>query len=278
MRGASRFLTALALLAGISAVAACGSTSGGPSATGSQNAAQALAQGGVLKCGMAEDPPFTFLDSSGHYTSLIPALLQKFEAYADVKLQYVPATYTTIVAGLQANKYAFICADLHATPARKLVVNFTTAFSGSGDVFFVRGNDNRFSTLNDLNSPNVSVAIVAGSASESDSTVLTKAKFVKLANVPTAILVADLTAGHVDAFATSSYLAPALVAQYGFKTIPDIATQPDGVLSVPLAWAVPKQDGALLTLLNTFLAHEQSDGDLAALKTQWLTVANSLKG
>ena len=251
-----------------------------PGSSSALNPAQqiAAAHGGVLRLAMAADPPFTFLDTNGNFTSMMPALVQGFCTWAKVKCEYVPATYTTIVAGLQADKYQWIGADLHATPARREVIDFTVPFSGSGDVFFVRGNDTRFATLEDLNKPNVKVAILTGSASESDRTVLTRADFVSLPNVPTSILVAQVLAGKADAFATSSYLGPALIQQYHFKTIPDIASNPDGVLNVPLAWAIPKGEPEFLNQLNTFLNMEMRNGTISALKKQWLTVDNSLKG
>lgn len=273
---------AVALLAGslAAALAACAPAGSEEEPAGDLNAAQLMADGGKLKTCMAVDPPFSFQEGN-EYKSFIPELLKRFEEYADVELEFVPSSYSTIVASLQAGKCDFIGADLHATEERVKVIDFTNSIipEGSGDVIFVRGDDDRFNELSDLDSPDVTIAILSGSASEENKKELTKAKFRDLTNVPTATLVSELTSGKVDAFATSSYLAPALVQEYGFKTIPSLEEAPGGLRPVPLAWAARKEDGrALLDLLNEFLAQMEADGTIDELKATWLTLENSLKG
>lgn len=243
------------------------------------NAAQILANGGSLKACMAVDPPFSYQEGE-EYKSFIPELLKKFEKYADVTIEFVPASYSTIVASLQSKKCDFIGADLHATAEREKVVDFSDSIipGGSGDVIFVRGDDTRFNSIEDLNSSDVTIAILVGSASEADKEVLPKAQFRGLQSVPTATLVAELTSKKVDAFATSSYLAHALTQKYGFKAFPDATDNPGGLLPVPLAWAARKDDGGpLLQLLNKFLAEQQADGTITELTDTYLTLENTLK-
>lgn len=277
MTSKTRHLWPAALVAAALVLTGCG-TSSGTKDTTNANPAQQLAKNGKLRTCMAVDPPFSF-EEAGKYRSFIPELLKKFADSAGVEIDYVPSTYTTIVASLQGKKCDFIGADLHETPERAAVVDFTDSIipAGSGDILFVRSDDSRFSTIDDLNSSDVTIAIVTGSASEEDAKVLPKAKFKKLQNVPTATLVAELMSKKVDAFATSSYLAPSLVEKYGFKTMPDIADTPQGILPVPLAWAVRKGDDALLKQLNDFLADEIANGGIEELSKTWLTLENTLK-
>jgi ABC-type amino acid transport substrate-binding protein len=275
----SLHLKLVGALAVAAALAACSSSGGSSSnSSGPENAAQALAHDGKLRTCMAVDPPFSFQEGS-EYKSFIPELLKKFAASAGVKIQYVPSNYTTIVASLQAKKCDFIGADLHETPERAAVVDFTQSIipEGSGDVIFVRGDDPRYSTIDDLNNAKTTIAFLTGSASEEDKKVLPKAKFKGLQNVPTATLVAELTSMKVDAFATSSYLAPSLVQKYGFKTMPDIKAKPAGILPVPLGWAVTKGNTAFIKQLNAFLTAEAANGDIDQLTKTWLTLENSLK-
>lgn len=273
---ARRALLAL-LLGGSVVVSGCGSSHKTQSID--KNPAQALAKNGILKTCMAVDPPFSFQDADGAYRSFIPELLKRFEKSADVKIKYVPSNYTTIVASLQAKKCDFIGADLHKTPERAAVVDFTDSIipEGSGDILFVRGDDTRFRSIKDLDSKDVTIAILTGSASEEDKQVLPNANFKKLQNVPTATLVAELTSKKVDAFATSSYLAPSLAGKYGFKTFPDMATNPAGILPVPLGWAARKGDEAFIKQLNKFLADQAANGTIKNLAKTWLNLENSLK-
>lgn len=276
----TRLAAALAAVALAVTLAACSPSSPAPSEGDDLNAAQQMASGGKLKACMAVDPPFSFQEGT-EYKSFIPELLSRFEEYADVEIEFVASSYSTIVASLQSGKCAFIGADLHATEERVKVIDFTNSIipEGSGDVIFIRGDETRFTELSDLDQPDVTIAILSGSASEENKKELPNAKFRDLANVPTATLVSELTSGKVDAFATSSYLAPALVAQYGFKTIPSLDEAPGGLRPVPLAWAARKEDGRpLLDLLNEFLADMEADGTIEELKATWLTLENSLKG
>jgi ABC-type amino acid transport substrate-binding protein len=98
-----------------------------------------------------------------------------------------------------------------------------------------------------------------------------------LPNASIASLISEVVSGRSQALATSTYLAPALVAQYHFVVVPSLKQQPYGVLPVGVAWGVPKGQPRLLAKINAFLAQETKNGDIARLQKQWLTPANSLK-
>lgn len=272
-------LRAVLLLAAATAcLVAAGSVS---SATASSNNDElgAIQKAGVITIGVAQDPPFEFTTSSGHWTSFDPILDQKLAAYLGVKVKFVTTGWTGIVAGLQTGKYDIIGADINTTPERAKVIDFTKPYYQTGTSFFALAQDaGKFGSVSKLNSSGVTVAVVTGSDNQTAvEQYLPKAKMRALPNASIASLVSEVLSGRSKALATSTYLAPALVAQYHFVVIPSLKQKPYGVLPVGVAWGVPKNQQRLLAKMNAFLAKETKSGDIARLQKQWLTPANSLK-
>jgi polar amino acid transport system substrate-binding protein len=250
-------------------VSACGSSSGAPNSAGSASK--------TVRMGAAVAPPFLLRDASGNWTSFAAELARKFAQANHVKIEFVPTTFPTIVAGLQANKYDFI-QPINATAERRAVIDFTNPVSAAGSLYFVKQSAT-FQTLNDLNKSNVKIATISGSAEEEATRkLLPKATLRSLPNASVADLATEVTAGRSDAMVDSSYLAPALVAKFPLRTIPDYKSNPDGLEPIDIGFAVRKGDSQLLAQLNGFIASEKASGDLKALADKWLTVENALKG
>ena len=250
------------------------------SASGSSNnELAAIQKAGVITIGVAQDPPFEFTTPSGQWTSFDPVLDQKLAAYLGVKVKFVTTGWTGIVAGLQTGKYDIIGADINTTPEREKVIAFTKPYYQTGTSFFALAqNSKKLSSIANLNSSNVTVAVVTGSDNQTAvQQYLPKASMRALPNASIASLVSEVVSGRSDALATSTYLAPALVSKYHFVVIPTVSKAPYGVLPVGVAWGLPKGQPQLLAKMNAFLAAETKSGDITKLQREWLTPANSLK-
>lgn len=267
-------VVAAAVIAGASAC----STSGGATTTGKPAASGMLPAGSTVRIGVAAGPPFMILDSStGQWTSFSADLAREFGTYDHVKIQFVPTTFTTIIAGLQSNKYDMI-EPINATPERKQVVNFTTGVSAAGAMFFVPASS-KYKTLADLNKPSVTIATITGSAEETETKqLLPKATLRSLPNASVATLATEVSAGRSDVMVDSSYLAPAVKNAFGLISIPSYASTPNGLDPVQIGFAVSQGNTTLLNALNKFIAVEKANGNIAKLTASTLTVANSLKG
>ena len=80
---------------------------------------------GTLKVGMAESPPWQSPDpASGEYEGFNVDMAKRVAEVMEVKLEIVPATWSTLIPGLEAKQYDVVFANLFATPKRALVVNF----------------------------------------------------------------------------------------------------------------------------------------------------------
>ncbi|MCU1551988.1 MAG: putative glutamine transport system substrate-binding protein [Glaciihabitans sp.] len=274
MKSLKRIAVLVAAVAVVAGISACSTSASTPSSSTDGK----LAAGTVVKVGAAAGPPFMILDSStGQWTSFSADLARKFGTYAHVKIQFVPTSFTTIIAGLQSNKYDMI-QPINATPERKQAVDFTSGVSAAGAMFFVPAGS-KFKTLADLNKPSVTIATITGSAEETvTKQLLPKATLRSLPNASVATLATEVTAGRSDVMVDSSYLAPAVKNAFSLDSIPSYASTPNGLDPVQIGFSVRKGDTALLNALNKFIAAEKANGDLQKLADSTLTVANSLKG
>jgi ABC-type amino acid transport substrate-binding protein len=249
---------------------------GATSASATEPGLAALKAAGVLRVGIASDPPFTFQEANGDWKSFNPELLKKLGDYLGVKVEFVPAGWSTIVAGLQTDKYDIIGASINATPEREKVIDFTTPYSFTGTSFLIRkDNAKGVKSMDDLNNSNVTIAFVTGSDNdEATRQFLPKATYRAIPNGSISDLIAELESHRSDALSTSSYLVGPLETKYPYFALP---ADPNGVLPVGICWGVPKANPELKDAMNQFLAQELKNGDIDKLKQQWLTVENSLK-
>jgi ABC-type amino acid transport substrate-binding protein len=233
---------------------------------------------GLMRVGIALDPPLTLRRPSGSWYSLVPSLDRGLAKKWHVKLEFVPETFTTIIAGLQAGRYDFIGASLNATVERKKVVDFTSPFSYAGTSYLVDGEKHKdLNSLAALNSGDVTVAFQTGSSDDENTRrVLPRARYRAIPGATVIDLVSELQSGRADALATANLLAPALLQKY--PTWRAIPKNPNGVFPVGISWAIPKGQPKLLAALNSFLRAESEDGSIRALQRRYLTIANSLKG
>jgi polar amino acid transport system substrate-binding protein len=246
------------------------------SATAGEPGLAALKAAGVLRVGIASDPPFTFQEANGEWKSFNPELIRKLGDYLGVKIEFVPTGWTTIVAGLQTDKYDIIGASINATPEREKVIDFTIPYSYTGTSFLIRkDNPKNLKTMDDLNNPNVIVTFVTGSDNdEATHKFLPKATYRAIPNGSISDLISEIESRRSDALSTSSYLVAPVMSKYPYYFLPP---DPNGVLPVGICWGVPKNNPELKDAMNKFLDQELKNGDIDKLKQQWLTVENSLK-
>jgi ABC-type amino acid transport substrate-binding protein len=231
---------------------------------------------GVLRVGIAVDPPFTFQEANGDWKSFNPELVRKLGEYLGVKIEFVPTSWTTIVAGLQTSKYDIIGASINATPERQQVIDFTTPYSYTGTSFLIRkDNPKNLKSMEDMNKPEVVVTFVTGSDNdEATRKFLPMATYRAIPNGSVSDLISELESKRSDVLSTSSYLVQPLESKYPYYALP---ADPNGVLPVGICWGVPKENPELRDAMNKFLDQEMKNGDIDKLKAEWLTVENSLK-
>jgi polar amino acid transport system substrate-binding protein len=259
-------------------LAACGSS---PTAGGSNDLLSQIIAKGSIKSGVWIDPPYEITDpnNQNQVISLIPDMLALMAKDLGVKLDQVLVSPTVMVAGLQTAKYDMIGASMSATPERAKAVSFTYPYSQDGQIWFVsKSNPKHLTTPAQLNSPNITIAVSAGSAGQT----ITMSEFpkatIRALTVTNAAIFAELQSGRADAVCEASLWRAAVEAKF-----PDVLSIPDndaGLDPEAQVWGVRmgQENESLRDYLSGFIWKVTSNGTYQSLRDKWFTAANTIPG
>jgi len=235
-------------------------------------AIQEIRDRGALRVGVAEGPPYQFIDpTTGEWVGMNIDLAGQAAAIMGVELEIVPATWATLVTGLEVGQYDVIFANLFATPERALSVAFTDPYDTYGFHVMVRA-DSPLQSLDELNSPEVSFAGVAGTVeAQYPKELFPEAVVNELVTDQSGIGFTSVISGQSSA----SFVDPGLMRILQAQN-PDMFGQlrllngEDALLKpVSLSYAVAYEDQDLLGFLNVFIRDRAANGALVPLRNQW---------
>jgi polar amino acid transport system substrate-binding protein len=230
---------------------------------------------GTLKVGMAESPPWQAPNpASGQYEGFNVDLAKRVADIMGVKLEIVPATWATLVPGLEAKQYDVVFANLFATPQRALVVNFTEPYSTYGFHVVVNANS-KIQSLADVNKPEVTFVGMSGTVEESyPKELYPQAKVRGIVTNDVATWVGEVASGQADAafldpgtFRILKSKNPNLERRLRVLNGEDALVKPVG-----LAYAVRPEDTHMLEFLNTFIRDFVRNGEHVTLRDKWFEV------
>jgi polar amino acid transport system substrate-binding protein len=230
---------------------------------------------GVFKVGMAESPPWQAPHpSTSEYEGFNVDLAQRAADLMGVKLEVVPATWSTLIPGLTAKQYDAVFANLFATPKRALVVNFTDPYSTYGFHIVVNANS-KVQSMDDLNSSDVTFVGMSGTVEESYPKELYPNANVKgIATNDIAAWIGEVASGQADA----AFLDPGTMRILTTKNsaLGDKLRVLNGedslVKPVGLAYAVRPEDTHMLQFLNTFIKDFVRNGEHITLRDKWFEI------
>jgi len=227
---------------------------------------------GTLRVGVAEGPPYQYPDAmTGEYIGMNIDFANDLAKVMGVELEIVPATWATLVTGLQVEQYDVIFANLFATPERAVSVAFTDAYDTYGFHVVVKA-DSPLQTLDDLNNPDVSFAGVVGTVEASYPREL-------FPNATVNDLVTDqanagpssVLSGNSDAvFMDPGYLRVVSSQNPDFMSQIRLLNGEDNLLKpVSLSYAVRHGNEDMLNLLNVFIRDKVSNGVVTKQRDAW---------
>ena len=235
-------------------------------------AIQEIRDRGTLRIGVAEGPPYQFPDpTTGEWVGMNIDLAHQVADIMGVELEIVPATWATLVTGLEVGQYDVIFANLFATPERALSVAFTDPYDTYGFHVMVKA-DSPITSLDQLNDPSVSFAGVAGTV---------EAQYPKelFPNATVNELVTDQAGvgftAVISGQSTASFVDPGYMRILQAQN-PDMGSQlrllngEDALLKpVSLSYAVQYDDQDLLGFLNVFIRDRVANNALVPLRNGW---------
>lgn len=231
-----------------------------------------ITESGTLRVGTTGDfNPMSFRDpKTNDYLGHDIDAAEELAKDMGVKIQFVPTTWATLIAGLNADQYDIVMTGTSVSPQRAMVATFTTAWGKNAFVPLVqKANEGKYHSWTDLNQPSVTVATNLGTTMES---------FVKQ-TLPNAKLRSveapardwqELLSGRVDVSISSLIEAAYLTKEY-----PDLVTilhdQPASPL--PMAFLIVQNDPIWLDFLNNWIELRHISGYFAAINKKWGVVA-----
>ena len=227
---------------------------------------------GTLRIGVAEGPPYQFPDPvTGEWVGMNIDLANQAATIMGVKLEIVPATWATLVTGLEVGQYDVIFSNLFATPERALSVAFTQPYDTYGFHIMVRA-DSPITSLDQLNDPSVSFAGVAGTVeAQYPKELYPKAVVNELVTDQSGVAFTAVVSGQ----STASFVDPGYMRILSTQN-PDMFKQlrllngEDNLLKpVSLSYAVQYADQDLLGFLNVFIQDRRANNALVPLRNKW---------
>jgi polar amino acid transport system substrate-binding protein len=227
---------------------------------------------GTLRIGVAEGPPYQYPDpATGEWVGMNIDLAEQVAGIMGVELEIVPATWATLVTGLDVGQYDVIFANLFATPERALTVAFTQPYDTYGFHVMVR-TDSAITSLDELNDPSVSFAGVAGTVeAQYPKELYPNAVVNELMTDQAGVGFTSVISGQ----STASFVDP------GFMRIlrsqnPQMAdqlrllnTEDELLRPVSLSYAVRYEAQDLLGFLNVFIQDRAANDALVPLRNEW---------
>ena len=230
---------------------------------------------GVLTAATSPDfAPYEFyaLDEEGNPTlaGFDMALAQYIADYLGLELEVIPMDFDGTLMELASKNVDLAMAGYSPDPARMDKMDFSDLYYLGGQSFVtVKGNEDKFKTLEDTNNPDYQIGAQIGSiqvdlAKENSP----EADIVELSKVTD--IVAELLAGHLD----GAYIETAVAESYA-KNYPELVL----LLEVPYEQAgsavgVSKGNEALLAGVNEAIAAALKDGSM----DKFVAEANELAG
>lgn len=195
-------------------------------------------------------------DPSGHMIDAI----QYIGSELDVEVELQETTWATFAAGLQARQFDVVVAPLFATPSRAAAVAFTTPLYYLGMAVVVRRDETRFSTLDDLNSNSIQIAVNQGGANQKFAKqYCPSAHLTELSTPDISQVLSEVIAGRADAAIADTWSVSRFVAEHE-GAIRSLFDEPLDVTAT--SWAVRPEDTRLLGFLNTTIEYLHTTGKM----------------
>ena len=163
---------------------------------------------GVLYWATGIAAPFAARDSSGTYVGIEPENAQELADILGVEVDIHDYSYDLLPSTLASGSADIIGAALYITDVRRQVIDFSEVYQQEGSIYFVLVDRSDLNSLDDLNSPDVTVIANIGSGYvDLTMKVLPKAKLIT-ADQTTVPGIRSLMVGQADAAITSATELP----------------------------------------------------------------------
>jgi cyclohexadienyl dehydratase len=265
------FTTALGL--GVVAAAALAETPAkAQQAAGGKSRLAQILERGTVRIGTTGDfNPMSFRDpGSNEYRGFDIEAMTQFAADTGVKIEWVPAEWATLVAGIAANRFD-IFSGASVSMARAKTAAFSIPYLEAGTVpVTTKAGTSKFKTWESLNGAGIRIAVSMGTVFEEQARRHFPLSEIKAVQSP-ATGFQEVLAGRADATITSNVEASTLVKRFDQLSL--LAPGLEMRNKRPFAFVVAQDDAAWLNYVNTWVGLKRIEGYFDMLEAKWLPKA-----
>ena len=221
---------------------------------------------GTIRFGVAEFVPWTMKSRSGELIGFEIDIANKIAKDMGVKAEFKLYPWDKVIPAVQSGEIDILTGGMSITPSRALQVNFSrpTADSGVGLATNTSKTQN-IKTLEELNSPDITIAVVNGTLAHGVSQTLFDRATVKV--FPTAVLAGKACVeGEAHAYLASLTQTRFLALNNSDKV--DLPVKKP-LLASKEALAIRKGEQELLNFLNAWVTARQADRWIATTRDYW---------
>jgi cyclohexadienyl dehydratase len=235
------------------------------------SALQDILSEGVLKVGTTGDwNPMTMRDvATNSYVGYDIDVMTALAADLGVEVEFVATDWKTLVSGVTAGQY-HITGSASVSPARAKAAGYSDSYFSLATVpLTLDKNADRFTSWDDLNHPDVSVAATLGTTQEAQVKQFFPDAEHRIVEAPARDF-QEVLSGRADANITSNVEANKLVAQYDQLMIVPVA---EPRAPTPVAMLLPQDDQVWINYVNTWITLKQEQGLFDELGVKWQLLA-----
>lgn len=253
------------------AIALAASALASPASAQQDNLLATIKDKGVLRVCSAAYSPWNIKNPvTNEWEGIVPEIVKEIGDALKVKIEWVDASFATIIPSVQSDKCDLVGAAVWTAPQRAEQVSFTRPIGGDGMTIFVPANSTAKS-LEDVDKKGKVVAVLSGSADERVAKALFKNAEVKsIVSDRPSPAVTELAAGHADA-ASAAFAG---TSQF-VKSNPNMKVKPiEGLFYnfTPFAFAVPPKEYFFRDYVNIVIGNLDASGKLAEIRDKWTKV------
>ena len=251
----------------IKIIAACVFVMVSTASAHANSALQDILSNGVLKVGTTGDwNPMTMIDTATNtYTGYDIDVMTELAKDLDVKLEFVPTDWKTLVSGVTSGKY-HMTGSASISPARAKAAGYSNSYFSLATVpLTLKKNAEKFSDWADLDKDSVTVAATLGTTQEKQVKQFFPNAQYKIVEAPARDF-QEVLAGRADAHITSNVEAYKLVAKYPEMMIVPVSAPK---APTPIAMLLPQGDQVWINYVNTWIALKTERGFFAELGRKW---------
>jgi len=267
------FITAAILILLILTAACSGNTDKSTDSTVTeteQSTLQTILERGTIKVGTTGDfNPMSFKDpETGEYTGHDIEMVKQLAADMGVEVDWVATDWKNLVSGIAAGKYD-ITTGASYSMGRAKTAGYTLPVVNVGTVpLTLKKNNGRYNTWDDLNKPEVSVAVTLGTIFQEQAiSLFPNAQIVSVESPARDFQ--EVLAGRTDVSITSTFEASQLI-----KTYPELMIIPvaEPKFSNGIGLLAPQKDQVFINYINVWITMKTKSGYLQELEDKWLAL------